>query len=233
VVTPEDSVVYGANFLHSAAIKMQIEVARLEERADVPTKFRFPYFGHIHWFAARHYAELIEKSENSSKPLISDWERLGLVQLIDWLNPLKCLAHDSIIEKSKGEPQRIIDIIEAFLQRKPQPSSALYADIQDIDAPSPIEKTWCKCATSPNDEENEEFGLLRRVCVVLGKTLILASVQGNVDRMRLLWALVSSFMYWHGCRCGIGGDNAFLPGLPRRSSRTDPAASYHHEDGAA
>ena len=40
VYTPEDSLVFGGNFLHSFAIEKQLRVAQIEELTKVPTKFR-------------------------------------------------------------------------------------------------------------------------------------------------------------------------------------------------
>jgi F-box/leucine-rich repeat protein 10/11 len=49
VYTPEDSLVFGGNFLHSFAIEKQIRVAQIEEVTKVPKKFRFPYFTELQW----------------------------------------------------------------------------------------------------------------------------------------------------------------------------------------
>jgi hypothetical protein len=77
VYTPEDSVVFGGNFLHWMGAPMQILVHKMEVRSGqvgipavvcvrhdcsasraqgrcgVGTTFRFPYFRQINWFAAR------------------------------------------------------------------------------------------------------------------------------------------------------------------------------------
>ena len=55
VFTPEDSLVFGGNFLHSFAIEKQIRVAQIEEITKVPQKFRFPYFTELQWFALDKY----------------------------------------------------------------------------------------------------------------------------------------------------------------------------------
>ena len=56
VYTPEDSLVFGGNFLHSFAIEKQIRVAQIEEMTKVPQKFRFPYFTELQWYALDKYA---------------------------------------------------------------------------------------------------------------------------------------------------------------------------------
>ena len=55
VFTPEDSLVFGGNFLHSFAIEKQIRVAQIEEVTKVPHKFRFPFFTELQWFALDKY----------------------------------------------------------------------------------------------------------------------------------------------------------------------------------
>ena len=54
--TPEDSLVFGGNFLHSFAIEKQLRVAQIEELTKVPTKFRFPFFNELQWYALDKYA---------------------------------------------------------------------------------------------------------------------------------------------------------------------------------
>ena len=49
VYTPEDSLVFGGNFLHSFAIEKQIRVAQIEEITKDPQKFRFPFFTELQW----------------------------------------------------------------------------------------------------------------------------------------------------------------------------------------
>ncbi len=55
VFTPEDSLVFGGNFLHSFAIEKQIRVAQIEEMTKVPQKFRFPFFTELQWYALDKY----------------------------------------------------------------------------------------------------------------------------------------------------------------------------------
>lgn len=55
VYTPEDSLVFGGNFLHSFAIEKQIRVAQIEEITKVPQKFRFPFFTELQWYAMDKY----------------------------------------------------------------------------------------------------------------------------------------------------------------------------------
>lgn len=49
VYTPQDSLVFGGNFLHSFGIEKQLKVAQVEERTKVPQKFRYPFFTEMLW----------------------------------------------------------------------------------------------------------------------------------------------------------------------------------------
>eukprot|EP00937_MAST-01D_sp_MAST-1D-sp2_P001170 g1170.t1 len=58
VYTPEDSLVFGGNFLHSFDIAVQLRIARHEARSGVPHEMRFPYFRALMWHAGVRYAVL-------------------------------------------------------------------------------------------------------------------------------------------------------------------------------
>lgn len=49
VYTPDDSLVFGGNFLHSFGIDKQLRVAQVEEQTKVPHKFRYPFFTEMLW----------------------------------------------------------------------------------------------------------------------------------------------------------------------------------------
>lgn len=50
VYTPQDSLVFGGNFLHSFGIEKQLKVAQVEEHTKVPQKFRYPFFTEMLWY---------------------------------------------------------------------------------------------------------------------------------------------------------------------------------------
>jgi len=55
VYTPEDSLVFGGNYLHPFAIERQLKVAQVEEVVKVPHKYRFPFFAEMMWLALDKY----------------------------------------------------------------------------------------------------------------------------------------------------------------------------------
>ena len=49
---------FGGNFLHGYDIRRQLRVYDIERQTRVPTKFRFPMYEHLHWYAAAHYIKV-------------------------------------------------------------------------------------------------------------------------------------------------------------------------------
>jgi len=61
VYTPQDSLVFGGNFLHGLGMAKQLEIYEMEVATRVPRKFCFPFYEHIHWYAAAYYTQLARK----------------------------------------------------------------------------------------------------------------------------------------------------------------------------
>lgn len=59
VYTPEDSLVFGGNFLFSGAMESQIKIYQLENMTKVPIKFRYPFFNELHWYVLSNYLECL------------------------------------------------------------------------------------------------------------------------------------------------------------------------------
>ncbi|RWS24845.1 lysine-specific demethylase 2A-like protein [Leptotrombidium deliense] len=55
VYTPEDSLVFGGNFLHSFGIEKQLRIAQVEDITKVPSKFRYPFYSEILWYVLQRY----------------------------------------------------------------------------------------------------------------------------------------------------------------------------------
>jgi len=84
VYTPDDSIVFGGNFLHGFDIKGQLDVHCLETRTRVPSKFRFPSFVQLMFYAAKEYYKRLREPEKYGR--IHPEEYKGLPCLIDALN---------------------------------------------------------------------------------------------------------------------------------------------------
>lgn len=75
VFTPEDSLVFGGNFLFSCAMESQIKIYQLENLTKVPIKFRYPFFNELHWYVLSNYLECLTgrcylTTSNDGTPLI-------------------------------------------------------------------------------------------------------------------------------------------------------------------
>ncbi|XP_055937481.1 histone lysine demethylase PHF8-like isoform X2 [Argiope bruennichi] len=69
VLTPDDSLVFGGNFLHSLNIPVQLHIHEMEKRINTPEKYKFPTFETVHWFAAPHILEQLRDSNVSKREL--------------------------------------------------------------------------------------------------------------------------------------------------------------------
>ncbi|KAJ3400701.1 JmjC domain-containing histone demethylation protein 1 [Chytriomyces hyalinus] len=108
VYTPKDSIVIGGNFLQGMNIGGQFDCYEVENRTNVPLKFRYPYFVQMQWFAAKHYLTVIKSnSQPQNEPYthsahpFSKWEIEGLRRLADFLiNEVK-LLNDTRLSDAK------------------------------------------------------------------------------------------------------------------------------------
>eukprot|EP00111_Clytia_hemisphaerica_P022323 TCONS_00065612-protein len=69
VYTPEDSLVFGGNYLHSFNIPMQLRIHDIEETTHVPKHLRFPFFAEIHWYLVKMYVEILERDMDERRKL--------------------------------------------------------------------------------------------------------------------------------------------------------------------
>ena len=60
VYTPEDTLVFGGNFLHGFNIDGQLRIAGLERRLRVPLPYRFPFFESLMWYATERYVAALK-----------------------------------------------------------------------------------------------------------------------------------------------------------------------------
>uniref|UniRef100_A0A8D3DNB8 Lysine-specific demethylase 2B n=1 Tax=Scophthalmus maximus TaxID=52904 RepID=A0A8D3DNB8_SCOMX len=61
VYTPEDTLVFGGNILHSFNIPMQLTIHEIENRTKVHSKFRFPFYYEICWYVLERYLHCLTK----------------------------------------------------------------------------------------------------------------------------------------------------------------------------
>ncbi|TPX58747.1 hypothetical protein PhCBS80983_g02920 [Powellomyces hirtus] len=100
VYTPADSIVIGGNFLQGLNIQGQLEIYGVEQRTNVPPKFRFPFFERMQWYAARRYMAVAKYAPET----LSTWELDGLNSLISFLRSAATQMTD--VENVKKEDRK-------------------------------------------------------------------------------------------------------------------------------
>ncbi|KAJ0013148.1 hypothetical protein NQD34_017482 [Periophthalmus magnuspinnatus] len=69
VYTPEDTLVFGGNILHSFNIPMQLTIHEIENRTKVHSKFRFPFYYEMCWYVLERYTHRLTKRSHLSPEL--------------------------------------------------------------------------------------------------------------------------------------------------------------------
>ncbi|XP_056593131.1 lysine-specific demethylase 2B isoform X1 [Triplophysa dalaica] len=69
VYTPEDTLVFGGNILHSFNIPMQLAVYEIENRTKVHSKFRYPFFYEMCWYVLERYVNCLTRRSHLSLDL--------------------------------------------------------------------------------------------------------------------------------------------------------------------
>ncbi|KAJ4480470.1 jumonji protein [Lentinula edodes] len=101
VYTPQDTLVFGGNFLHSYDIPTQLKVRDIEIRTQVPKKFRFPMFTKLVWYVGDKYMKDL-KSGNVPSFRILD----SLAALVDFLlSETRALERGSVQTKKEAKEQ--------------------------------------------------------------------------------------------------------------------------------
>ncbi|XP_059815503.1 lysine-specific demethylase 2B-like [Hypanus sabinus] len=67
VYTPEDTLVFGGNFLHSFNIPTQLRIYNIEDRTRVPLKFRYPFYYEMCWYVVERYVFFLAKCSHLTK----------------------------------------------------------------------------------------------------------------------------------------------------------------------
>ncbi|KAM3858747.1 lysine-specific demethylase 7A [Diretmus argenteus] len=68
VLTSQDSMAFGGNFLHNLNIGMQLRCYEMERRLKTPDLFKFPYFEAICWYVAKNLLETLKELREDNCP---------------------------------------------------------------------------------------------------------------------------------------------------------------------
>ncbi|XP_026087086.1 lysine-specific demethylase 7A-like isoform X1 [Carassius auratus] len=88
VLTSQDSMAFGGNFLHNLNIGMQLRCYEMERRLKTPDLFKFPYFEAICWYVAKNLLETLkELREDKCQPqgYLVDGVKALISSLKTWL----------------------------------------------------------------------------------------------------------------------------------------------------
>ncbi|GFZ52058.1 JmjC domain-containing histone demethylation protein 1 [Saitozyma sp. JCM 24511] len=124
VYTPQNSIVFGGNFVHNYSIHTQLRLRQIEIDTKVPQRFRFPLFDKLCWYVAdKHCAELRalrsyrpRSTKIAAKPPAEVILR-GLIDLAKFLQ-----SQVNIMEDEEAEEKRrklVFDRIPAETVRDP------------------------------------------------------------------------------------------------------------------
>lgn len=68
VLTSQDCMAFGGNFLHNLNIGMQLKCYEMERRLKTPDLFKFPYFEAICWYVAKNFLETLKELREDNCP---------------------------------------------------------------------------------------------------------------------------------------------------------------------
>ncbi|XP_038153015.1 lysine-specific demethylase 7A [Cyprinodon tularosa] len=88
VLTSQDCMAFGGNFLHNLNIGMQLRCYEMERRLKTPDLFKFPYFEAICWYVAKNLLEMLKdlREDNCPPPTyLVDGVRALISALRTWL----------------------------------------------------------------------------------------------------------------------------------------------------
>ncbi|KAG0567360.1 hypothetical protein KC19_7G129300 [Ceratodon purpureus] len=165
VVTPEDSLVLGGNFLTGYNLPLQLDIWQMEERLKVRSKFRFPLYKQLMWHTAAYYLTQLRPASDvtteRTHSLVSKWEKEGLVNL--------CVCLQSWLRQSKDggdspstldSPTNLVKELEDCLKREgfvgPAADSRAAAKLRLMLRPLSAERPVSQWPTLAEDEDSDE-----------------------------------------------------------------------------
>ncbi|GJJ77381.1 hypothetical protein EMPS_09740 [Entomortierella parvispora] len=119
VFTPETSVVFGGNFVHSLHVPMQCKIAQIERTTNTPLKYRYPSFERLSWFVVLG----VYKKEKKSKVYLfslSTAELHGLIELCKYVYSRQVLAlpfEDTILSPTSNVSDESV-LVEDYTARE-------------------------------------------------------------------------------------------------------------------
>lgn len=153
VYTPQDTLVFGGNFLHSYGIVKQLKVAQVEDTTKVPQKFRYPFFTEMLWYVLAKYVKtLLGRShleddddvenvslESKEHVHLTRYELFGLKDIVMYLYDLP--SHKKNVPELVKDPVALIKDVRTLVERhcKDDPELAV-TNVPILKPPPPSER---------------------------------------------------------------------------------------------
>jgi len=82
VYTPQDSLVFGGNFVHEHSLEMQLTIYRLEKQMKVGNQYKFPNYQKLMWYVAFGFLRKIKSMGSNEEEVQDDQYQQRQVQAI-------------------------------------------------------------------------------------------------------------------------------------------------------
>ncbi|EDO41168.1 predicted protein [Nematostella vectensis] len=142
VYTPDDSLVFGGNFIHSYSISEQIRISQIEDNTKVPQKFRYPFYAEMMWYVAEKYVRLLTRDRE---------ERVKMGKPLTKRKKLAAKGKGKVKKEPKEEKEnteQTADSVQRRSSRVPKvPARRLQDGISSDDEPQPKRKRKGKMST--------------------------------------------------------------------------------------
>eukprot|EP00730_Choanoeca_flexa_P008151 TRINITY_DN12451_c0_g2_i4.p1 TRINITY_DN12451_c0_g2~~TRINITY_DN12451_c0_g2_i4.p1 ORF type:complete len:963 (+),score=229.57 TRINITY_DN12451_c0_g2_i4:124-3012(+) len=172
VYTPEDSLVFGGNFLHGLNMDGQLRISALERRLKVPLAYRFPFFEELMWYAAVRYKEALHALMSATTDTLPtstvfqsrmpcSWELQGLHELVANLRVwLASPAHRSFIPSEIKHPRTVVEELALALKVVVAKYSELRSSKDELMVEMEVEEAVDEATLA---KEAEKYGQIKMV----------------------------------------------------------------------
>ncbi|TNM91610.1 hypothetical protein fugu_019990 [Takifugu bimaculatus] len=142
VLTSQDCMAFGGNFLHNLNIGMQLRCYEMERRLKTPDLFKFPYFEAICWYVAKNLLETLKELREDNcppPPYLVEGVKALISALRTWL------------KREVSEPtSEVPDNIRPNHLIKELTKEIRYLEEEPLNGNKPVKSQGSVCAGAPN-----------------------------------------------------------------------------------
>ncbi|KAI4893783.1 hypothetical protein NFI96_033972, partial [Prochilodus magdalenae] len=152
VYTPEDTLVFGGNFLHSFNIPMQLNIYNIEDRTRVPSKFRYPFYYEMCWYVLERYLYCLTNLSHLTPEFQKHSLGIGLKKE-DYINPDNLNGHTKEGQEEEEEEEREEETEGEEEEEDDKDVKEENDDVEEEAAPSPPAHPGVKVHLTPFELE--------------------------------------------------------------------------------